>query len=78
MKEFTAQELKELSKFQRQELTPEQLTAMGQINEMTRSLMKVMFTIVPNSADRTAGIRSLRLAAMQCNAAIVYEWENKE
>lgn len=50
--------------------TPEQLASYDAIRKTAKVLAYVFNENVPESADKTAAMRSLRLAVMQANAAI--------
>jgi len=75
MTEFNAAELKELCKFGRKDLTPKQISGMESINKACQAFMETIYLSSPRSADQSAAIRSARLAAMQANAAIVWDSE---
>lgn len=51
----------------------DQIERMQGLRECGKSLCELIIQSVPNSADRSAAIRSLRLAIMQANVAIAHE-----
>lgn len=51
----------------------DQIERMNALRNAGKDLCELIIASVPNSADRSAGIRSLRLAVMQCNLAIAHE-----
>jgi len=73
MKELTKAELNEVSKFGKKSLTQDQLLSMHTINQAAQHLLETIFKYAPRSADQRAAIRSARLAAMQANAAVVWD-----
>ncbi len=76
MTDLSSAELKELYKFGYKELTDIQKEAIRQINEATHKLMETIYRKSPRSADQSAAIRYARLAAMQANAAVVWDSES--
>jgi len=73
---FTASEsqTKERSKFGKKDLNDKQLHGMAKINEAAQYFIDAIILWSPPSADQSAAIRSARLAAMQTNAAICWDW----
>jgi len=65
---------KELSKFDKKELLQEQKDNIETINSAAQYLIEAIALRSPSSPDQSAAIRSVRLAAMQANAAIVWDW----
>ena len=65
---------KELSKFGRKELLPAQKDIMEIVNSVAQHLIETIALRTPSTPDQSAAIRSVRLAAMQANAAIVWDW----
>lgn len=71
---MTEQELKDINSFTwNAQCTEDQVKRMKELREAGKALCEQIIRDVPNSADRSAGIRSLRLAIMQCNLAIAHE-----
>ena len=71
---MTEQELKDINSFTgNAKCTDDQIARMQSLREYGKDLCEQIIKTVPNSADRSAGIRSLRLAIMQCNLAIAHE-----
>lgn len=71
---MTEQELKDINSFTwNASCTEGQIKRMKYLREAGKALCQQIIKDVPNSADRSAGIRSLRLAIMQCNLAIAHE-----
>jgi hypothetical protein len=52
--------------------TPEQVEAGGRIRKALADAVRVIIADVPPSPDRTAAIRKLRDARMDCNSAITH------
>lgn len=69
---------KELDKFGKKTLNDKQLHSMAKINEATKYLIEIIALFSPLCADQTAAIRSARLAAMQANAAVCWDWPKEE
>lgn len=67
-----------ISKFGKKTLNDKQLHSMAKINEATQHLIEVIALFSPLCADQTAAIRSARLAAMQANAAVCWDWPKEE
>lgn len=57
--------------------TPLQIEKMKSLRESGKDLCELFIALAPNCADRSAAIRYLRLAVMQCNLAIAHE-KNKD
>ena len=71
---MTEQERKDIESFTwNAQCTDDQIKRMSEPRESGKQLCAQIIKDVPNSADRSAGIRSLRLAIMQCNLAIAHE-----
>lgn len=70
----TEQERRDIESFTwNSKCTEAQVKRMQELREAGKQLCAQIIRDVPNSADRSAGIRSLRLAVMQCNLAIAHE-----
>lgn len=65
---------KELSKFDKKELSPAQIDNIESINSAAQYFIEKIVLRTPVSPDQSAAIRYVRLAAMQANAAIVWDW----
>lgn len=73
------QERKDIESFTwNSKCTEDQLARMQDLRNAGQELCKLIIATVPNSADRSAGIRNLRLAIMQCNLAIAHENYGKQ
>lgn len=71
---MTEQELKDINSFTwNAKCSEDQIKRMQDLRIAGKALCEQIINTVPNSADRSAGIRSLRLAIMQCNLAIAHE-----
>lgn len=53
--------------------TEEQIKRMQELRQAGKDLCQLFIANTPNCADRSAAIRYLRLAVMQCNVAIAHE-----
>ena len=70
---------KELDRFEfKSNLSDDQKTLMQTFNKEGKKLVEKILSGVPSSADRSAGIRYIRLGIMQINAAIVNDWPTLE
>jgi hypothetical protein len=70
---------KELDRFEfKGNLTDDQKFLMETFRKEGKKLVEKILSGVPNSADRNAGIRCIRLGIMQINAAIVNDWPRIE
>lgn len=70
---MTEQELKELALFDCVELSEFKKSVMSSLRAHGKELAVIIMRSCPASADRSAAIRSLRLAIMQANASIVHD-----
>ena len=61
--------------FTYQKATPDQEKAYAAIREAGIAFAKVILEYVPDCADRTVAIRSVRDARMQANAAVALQGE---
>lgn len=76
---MTEQELRDINSFTwNAKCTEDQKLRMECLREKGREICELIIKTVPNSADRSAGIRSLRLAIMQCNLAVAHENYNEK
>ena len=63
----------ELKRFLSSSINSGQSNAIQIVDIMHHDLAKKMLEVVPDSADRSAALRYLRLAQMQFNSAIIFE-----
>ena len=71
---MTEQESLDVSRFTwNSKCTEDQLMRMDFLRKAGKDLCELFIASVPNCADRSAAIRYLRLAVMQCNLAIAHE-----
>jgi hypothetical protein len=76
---MTEQEQRDINSFTwNAQCTEDQIKRMQHLREAGKLLCEQIIHSVPNCADRSAGIRSLRLAVMQCNLAIAHESYNEK
>lgn len=77
--EMTPQEMEDVSRFTwNAKCTEDQIERMKLMREKGQDLCLFMVGNVKNCADRSAAIRNLRIAIMQCNLAIAHEDFPKE
>lgn len=73
-KEMTGQELADCKRFTwNSSVNENQIERMNALRQKGQELCELFIANTPNSADRSAAIRYLRLAVMQCNIAIAHE-----
>lgn len=59
--------------FEYQAPTPEQILSLQTMRESFKNTYDLMLVAVPSSAERTLAIRSLEVASMWANKAIVFD-----
>jgi len=72
--EMSESEAKDIIRFSfNSKPTQDQIDRMNALRVRGQDLCQFIISSVPNSADRSAAIRDLRMAITQCNLAIAHE-----